>query len=183
MNALEALYAAERERIAALAGESLTGDYANPVFGEGEPNSPVMLIGEAPGREEAQLGHPFVGKAGKQLDALLVYAGIARSSVFVTNAVKFRPTWVKPKSVSNRTPSRAEALAALPVLRSEIALVAPRLIATLGNTPLASVARLCGARLPSIGEAHGRPAFICIEGIRYTLFPLYHPASGIYDRV
>jgi DNA polymerase len=141
-----------------------------------------MLVGEAPGREEAECGRPFVGKAGKQLDALLALAGIERGDVFVTNAVKFRPTRVKPKSVSNRTPKRSETLEALPLLEAEISLVAPRLIATLGNTPLDSVSKLCGRNLLPVGGAHGKLEPVEIAGKRYVLFPLYHPASGIYDR-
>lgn len=180
MNALEALYEAERERLKRLEGDG--GDYAHPVFGAGKPASALMLVGEAPGREEAECGRPFVGKAGKQLDALLALAGIERGDVFVTNAVKFRPTRVKPKSVSNRTPKRSETLEALPLLEAEISLVAPRLIATLGNTPLDSVSKLCGRNLLPVGGAHGKPEPVEIAGKKYVLFPLYHPASGIYDR-
>ena len=67
------------------------GEYEAPVFGEGPMGPRLMLIGEAPGAEEAQFGHPFVGRAGKTLDALLDGAGIVRKNIFVTNAVKFRP--------------------------------------------------------------------------------------------
>lgn len=181
MSALEALCEAERARLKRLEGER-AGDCAHPVFGAGKLGSALMLIGEAPGREEAECGRPFVGKAGRQLDALLALAGIERSEAFVTNAVKFRPTRVKPGSVANRTPTRSEILEALPLLGAEIALVAPQVIATLGNTPLASVAWLCGKKLPPVGGAHGKPAPVEIAGRNYVLFPLYHPASGIYDR-
>ena len=95
------LYEKERLRIAETADGR--GDYSHPVFGEGPVNPLVMLIGEAPGGDEAKQGRPFVGKAGKQLDALLSGAGIDRSRVYITNTVKFRPVNVKPKSVSNRT--------------------------------------------------------------------------------
>ena len=93
------LYEKERLRIAETADGR--GDYSHPVFGEGPVNPLVMLIGEAPGGDEAKQGRPFVGKAGKQLDALLSGAGIDRSRVYITNTVKFRPVNVKPKSVSN----------------------------------------------------------------------------------
>ncbi len=182
MSALASLYQAERERIAALRGTKNAGDYASPVFGEGPDKPMLMLIGEAPGREEAESGRPFVGKAGKQLDEMLSLAGIARERVFVTNAVKFRPMKLKARSVSNRTPLRGEVEVALPLLNAEIALVAPRFIATLGNTPLGAVMKLCGMKPPAVGEAHGRAMLIEIGGEGYTLFPLYHPASGIYDR-
>lgn len=83
------LYEKERLRIAETADGR--GDYSHPVFGEGPVNPLVMLIGEAPGGDEAKQGRPFVGKAGKQLDALLSGAGIDRSRVYITNTVKFRP--------------------------------------------------------------------------------------------
>ena len=62
------------------------------VFGEGRVGAPVMMIGEAPGEQESLLGRPFVGKAGKNLDAFLQEAGLAREALYVTNTVKFRPT-------------------------------------------------------------------------------------------
>ena len=89
-DALRLLYDAERARLSGLSTQN-NGDYLNPVFGEGPLTPHLMLIGEAPGREEAAAGHPFVGKAGRQLNELLELAGIARGDVFVTNAVKFRP--------------------------------------------------------------------------------------------
>jgi DNA polymerase len=141
-----------------------------------------MLIGEAPGREEAQTGMPFVGKAGRQLDEMLELAGIDRRNVFVTNAVKFRPVNIKSRGMSNRTPQRSEVLASLPLLRAEIAFFAPRFIATLGNTPLYAISALGGSKPPVVGNVHGQAQTIAIDAMRYALFPLYHPASGIYNR-
>ncbi len=182
MSVFDVLYAAERERLAALENPARAGDYAHPVFGRGPKNPALMLIGEAPGREEAQTGTPFVGKAGKQLDELLELAGIDRRDVFVTNAVKFRPVHIKPRGASNRTPQRSEVLASLPLLGAEIALAAPRFIATLGNTPLFAIAALSGLKPTVVGTVHGQPQTVAINAARYTLFPLYHPASGIYNR-
>jgi DNA polymerase len=182
MSALDALYAAERERLAALENPSRAGDYAHPVFGQGPENPALMLIGEAPGREEAQTGTPFVGKAGRQLDEMLELAGIDRRNVFVTNAVKFRPVNIKLRGISNRTPQRSEVLASLPLLRAEIALVSPRFIATLGNTPLYATSALGGSKPPVVGDVHGQAQTVAIDAARYALFPLYHPASGIYNR-
>lgn len=176
---LNALYAAEAERIAGL---MFSMDAAHPVFGEGPERAPLMLIGEAPGREEAAAGRPFIGKAGRQLDSMLRLAGLERSDIFVTNAVKYRPVNVKPKSVSNRTPSRRELDASLPCLMHEIELVRPVTIATLGNSPLYAVARLAGLMPLTVGACHGEAQSVIIEGNGYTLFPLYHPASGIYNR-
>lgn len=174
------LYEKERLRIAETADGR--GDYSHPVFGEGPVNPLVMLIGEAPGGDEAKQGRPFVGKAGKQLDALLSGAGIDRSRVYITNTVKFRPVNVKPKSVSNRTPTGAELKAGLPLLKSELCLLSPRIIVTLGNTPLKAVLTLAGERIRTVGELHGRSISVTIEGKGMLLSPQYHPASVIYNR-
>ena len=163
------LYEKERLRIAETADGR--GDYSHPVFGEGPP-----------GGDEAKQGRPFVGKAGKQLDALLSGAGIDRSRVYITNTVKFRPVNVKPKSVSNRTPTGAEMKAGLPLLKSELCLLSPRIIVTLGNTPLKAVLTLAGERIRTVGELHGRSISVTIEGKGMLLSPQYHPASVIYNR-
>ena len=177
---LNQLYTAERLRIAAIGDDR--GDYQNPVFGEGPDSPRVMFIGEAPGGEEAATGHPFVGKAGKQLDQLLTGAGIDRSRVYVTNAVKFRPVNRKPRSVSNRTPSGAELKAGLPLLRAEIELLKPNVIVTLGNTPLKAVAAIAELDKLTVGDVHGKLIDIKLSGHSCTLVPQYHPASVIYNR-
>ncbi len=177
---LDKLYALERQRIAAIDDDR--GDYANPVFGEGPDSPRVMFIGEAPGGEEAAKGHPFVGKAGKQLDELLIKADIDRSLVYVTNAVKYRPVNRKPRTVSNRTPSGAELKAGLPLLRAEIELLRPRVIVTLGNTPLKAVSAIAELDKLTIGDVHGKPVEVKIKGYSCTLIPQYHPASVIYNR-
>lgn len=177
---LNRLYNAERLRIAAIGDDR--GDYQNPVFGEGPDNPGVVFIGEAPGGEEAAAGHPFVGKAGKQLNELLTGAGIDRGRVYVTNAVKFRPVNRKPRSISNRTPSGAELKAGLPLLRAEIELLKPKVIVTLGNTPLKAVSEIAGLDKLTIGDTHGSPIGISINGHSSVLIPQYHPASVIYNR-
>lgn len=179
---LDSIYEAERARIASLEPDA-GADLEHPVFGEGDTNSPlIMLIGEAPGREEAASGRPFVGKAGKQLDKMLLTAGIDRSSVFVTNAVKYRPITVRERSVSNRTPSASEVKAGLDTLRREILFVRPKVIATLGNIPLGAVLMLGEGGKLTVGEAHGMPRMVLIDGVPFRHFPLYHPAAAIYCR-
>ncbi len=181
MDELRAFYA-DWARMLLQSAHTRGGDYARPVFGEGARGARLMLIGEAPGGDEAKAGRPFVGKAGRQLDALLACAGIDRNEVFITNAVKYRPTNVKGTRVSNRTPSRAEWREGLPLLRAEIGAVCPWVIATLGNTPLCAL--MCLAQQDacvSIGERHGQAYDVRIEERAYTLFPLYHPASVIYN--
>ena len=146
------------------------------VFGAGNPHAAVMLVGEAPGREEVEQGKPFVGKAGKNLDEFLQSIDLAREELYVTHAVKFRPVRVSQKgTVANRTPSAREVAAYRPYLLEEIRLIAPKVVVTLGNTPLRSV---LGDPKLTIGEVHGKT--IALK--RATLFALYHPASIIYNR-
>lgn len=182
---LEERYALERMRLSGLKLQK-EADLAHPVFGEGNADRPlIMFIGEAPGREEAACSRPFVGKAGKQLDAMLETAGIERSRVFVTNAVKYRPYRTKNGHISNRTPSPEEVRDGLELLRQEIEIVHPALIATLGNVPLQAVTMLSWDRnhlVTTVGEAHGKPMTLMVDKVPRKLFPLYHPAATIYNR-
>lgn len=181
--ALEEAYTQERARLFTLAvQDDPQGEYRKPVFGEGGRGSRILLIGEAPGAEETKLGHPFVGKAGKQLDALFCRFGVMRKDAFITNVVKYRPVVRSEKSTRNRTPLPAEVKAALPLLRTELLHIHPRLILTLGNTPLKAMFAMAGQKPPSIGSAHGAIQTLTIEGEAFSLIPLYHPASGIYNR-
>ena len=107
------------------------------VFGEGLVGAPVMMIGEAPGEQESLQGRPFVGKAGKNLDAFLAQAGMDRAALYVTNVVKFRPTRTSAAGRTvNRPPTQEEVRLFLPWLLREINLVNPKYIITLGNVPL-----------------------------------------------
>ena len=145
-----------------------------PVPGEGAPGSQIMMIGEAPGERETILGRPFVGKAGKNLDEFLTMAELDRHEIYVTNVVKYRPVRLSPAGrLVNRPPTTDEIRAFLPWLHREIDLVHPKFIITLGNVPLRA---LMGEKA-SIGNMHGQ--FVKWEG--YPLFPMYHPASVIYN--
>lgn len=144
------------------------------VHGEGRPGARVMLIGEAPGEQETLQRRPFVGKAGRNLDEFLELAGIDRSELYVSNTVKFRPTKISAAGrVVNRPPTREEINLFLPWLKREMELVQPEVVVTLGNVPLKA---LMGSKV-IIGDVHG--AFQYVEGMR--LYPMYHPASLIYN--
>lgn len=183
MESLLALYSKERFRLQELAfTDTPSGEYLKPVFGEGPCSPQLMFIGEAPGAEETRLGKPFVGKAGMQLDTLLKIAGIERSCIYITNAVKYRPVVRKQKSCSNRTPTRDEIAISMELLMAEIRIVKPLVIATLGNVPLLSVMTLAGEIKRTVGELHGKLYPLQIDGRKLMLFPLYHPASVIYNR-
>ena len=153
---------------------------ADMVYGEGNPGAKIMLVGEAPGAEETRLSRPFVGKAGKNLDEFLSVIGQKRSDLYITNVVKFRPYKVSPKGrMSNRPPSRGEIGCMLPHLLREIEAVSPKIVVTLGNVPLKSV---LGNRSATIGSYHAVPAAAKALSHSFTLFPLYHPASIIYNQ-
>ncbi len=151
---------------------------ADMVFGEGRPVTEIMLIGEAPGAEEARLSRPFVGRAGKNLDGFLSMLGLCRSDIYITNVLKFRPFKVSAKgTVSNRPPKQAEVDLMLPFLKREIEAVGPKIVVTLGNVPLRAVYK-SGA---VIGACHALPLESAALNHRFILFPLYHPASVIYN--
>lgn len=163
-----------REELNRLIADLYEGEKKILVHGEGEIGARVMLVGEAPGEQETLQGRPFVGKAGKNLDEFLELAGLERSQLYVTNAVKFRPTKRSAAGRTvNRPPTREEVSLFLPWLRREIELVAPEVIVTLGNVPLRA---LTGPK-SVIGDVHG--AFQDADGLR--LYPMYHPASLIYN--
>lgn len=147
------------------------------VFGEGKINGGIMLIGEAPGGEEEKQGRPFVGKAGKNLNEFLEIVGLEREDLYISNVVKIRPFKLSPKTNKpvNRPPDKAELAFFVPLLHREIELVNPKLIVTLGNFALKNVLM---DQKASIGDFHGR----LIEKDEKRIFPLYHPASIIYDR-
>jgi DNA polymerase len=96
------------------------------VFGVGNPDADWMIIGEAPGAEEDRRGEPFVGRAGKLLDEMLLAVGQGRNSVFIANILKCRPP-------NNRDPSKDEAAACRPYLERQIALVKPGIIRAVGR--------------------------------------------------
>lgn len=148
------------------------------VFGEGAAEPALMMIGEAPGGDEEKQGHPFVGKAGKNLSAFLEVVGLKREEIYISNVVKLRPVKESPKTgkAVNRPPSADEIAFFLPFLQEEIKIVAPKVIVTLGNVPLKAVT---GEKMAVIGDYHGKPLPLA-DG--RTLFALYHPAAVIYNR-
>jgi uracil-DNA glycosylase family protein len=104
------------------------------VFGEGSPNSRVMIVGEVPGDQEDRIGKPFVGPAGHLLDKALEEAGIDRAKVYVTNAVKHFNWEPRGKRRIHKKPSAKEIAACRPWLDAEIARLHPRVIICLGAT-------------------------------------------------
>ena len=104
------------------------------VFGEGRSTADVVFVGEQPGDAEDRAGHPFVGPAGKLLDRALVEAGIDRSEVYVTNAVKHFKWEPHGKRQLHKTPSSRDIAACRPWLQAELAVLQPRVLVALGAT-------------------------------------------------
>ncbi len=162
-----------------LAAQAFGKTAADMVYGEGPLGARVMLVGEAPGAEETRLSRPFVGKAGKNLDAFLKVISLMREEIYISNVVKFRPYKVSARgTLSNRPPEREEIACMLPLLLREIEAVSPQVVVTLGNVPLKS---LTGDRRIVIGACHAQCMPATAREHRFTLFPLYHPASVIYN--
>ena len=147
------------------------------VFGEGKLSPKIAMVGEAPGGDEEKQGHPFVGKAGKNLTEFLQIVGLTRDELFISNVVKLRPTKLSPKTSRpvNRPPSKEEIAFFFPFLVEELAIASPEMIVTLGNVPLKA---LLEDESAAIGDCHGQ-SLKTPSG--QTLFPLYHPASMIYN--
>jgi uracil-DNA glycosylase len=124
----------EELRLAAMSCEAcgLSARRTNVVFGEGDPESPLVLIGEGPGEQEDKTGRPFVGRAGQLLDQGLKDAGLMRESVYITNTVKCRAAdWSTGKPV-NRAPTEEEAVACRRWLVPQIDLLRPMVILCVG---------------------------------------------------
>ncbi len=151
------------------------------VFGNGNVDSKIVLVGEAPGKTEVELGKPFVGQAGKNLEEFITIMGITREDLYITNVVKFRPIKFNPDTgrESNRPPTREEISLCTDFIEQELTIIKPKLVASLGNIALRCILKDNKA---TIGVMHGAPIAVTFAGTEFVLFPLYHPASIIYNR-
>ena len=156
------------------------GDYLHPVFGSGNITSDIFMIGEAPGKEEASAGTPFVGKAGKTLNRLLSMIDVDRNEIYISNVVKYRPWTQTEHGFRNRTPSKNEIENGLALLSKEIKIIGSRFLVTLGNTPLYAVCKVLHIPYETIGAMHGK--LYQAENSLTQIYPAYHPASCIYNR-
>jgi uracil-DNA glycosylase len=140
---------------------------------DGPLMSPVMLVGEAPGAEEARQLVPFVGRAGQLLDHLLKRAGLERRLAFVTNSVLYRPP-------GNRTPHPYEVMASRPLLQAELAIVRPVVVVALGLTAWRI---LSFADLPPYPQARGKWYRVqYMPAHSADLLVTWHPAAALRDR-
>ena len=144
------------------------------VPGEGNPESQVMFIGEAPGQSEDIEGRPFVGAAGKFLETLLSEIGLSRNDVFIGNIVKCRP----PR---NREPTPNEIQTCTPYLDRQIKIIKPKFIVTLGNHSTAYTFSKANLPFSSITQARGKFYTTTILDMEVTIFPTFHPAAALYS--
>lgn len=138
----------------------------NIVFGIGNKNANIMLIGEGPGADEDKQGIPFVGKAGQLMNKAFEGLGIDRGKVYIANIVKCRPP-------ANRVPENDETEECLNYLRNQVILVKPKIIVLLGNTALKNIL----GKEYSITAVRGK--WIEHKGILYM--PTWHPAALLRD--
>jgi uracil-DNA glycosylase len=143
----------------------LAGTRTQVVFGIGNPQARLMLIGEGPGQEEDRTGKPFVGQAGQLLDSILGAVGITRDEVYIANVVKCRPP-------NNRNPEYDEIAACEHWLLEQIRLVKPQIIITLGNVPTQ------WALGTTLGITKTRGNWTEFKKLSTTipLLPMFHPA-------
>jgi uracil-DNA glycosylase len=135
------------------------------VFGVGNPDSQLVFIGEAPGKNEDLQGEPFVGAAGKFLNEMLSSIGLERKDIYITNIVKYRPP-------DNRDPSPEELTEFIPYLKRQLDVIKPKLVVFLGRHAMSVF-------LPElrISQAHGKP----VRKGGQVYLPLFHPAAALYN--
>ena len=140
-----------------------------PVPGIGNPNSHIIFIGEAPGKDEDLQGKPFVGRAGKFLEEMLATIKMKREDIYITNIVKYRPP-------NNRDPLPDEITACASWLEDEIKFIDPALIVFLGRHAMNHF-----FPAEKISLAHGKVIVAEKFGKKRNFLPLYHPAAALYN--
>lgn len=159
-----------REELLRFDGCALRHTAMNLVFADGNPEAPIMLVGEAPGEDEDRQGLPFVGVSGKLLDRMLGAAGLDRTSVYISNILFWRPP-------GNRSPTDAEIAACLPFAERHIALVKPKVLVLLGGVAAKSLLRTKDGitRLRGRWTEYAPPSG---SGMATPIpcLPVYHPA-------
>lgn len=154
-----------REALANFEGCPLRYTAKNLVFADGNPKARVMMVGEAPGRDEDLQGLPFVGRAGQLLDKMLASIGLDRTSVYIVNTLPWRPP-------GNRTPTQAEHAVCMPFVERHIELVAPEVLVLLGGV---SAKQLLNTDT-GIMRLRGKWATVRVGQRDIPALPTLHPA-------
>ncbi|MBL4595894.1 MAG: uracil-DNA glycosylase [Robiginitomaculum sp.] len=151
---------------------ALSNGATQAVIARGNPKAEIMLIGEAPGREEDKAGKPFIGRSGQFLDRMLASIGLDETSLYITNGVFWRPT-------GNRTPDQEETAMCLPFVERHIALIAPKILITVGGSSTKTMLNT----ETGITKLRGQWASYTIKNpdgsatnTKIPLLPIYHPA-------
>jgi uracil-DNA glycosylase len=139
------------------------------VFGEGNPDAELALVGESPGFHEDRLGLPFAGRARELLARLLDEVGLVLDDAYLATVLKCRPP-------GNRDPLPEEVAACEPYLYRQLELVQPTVVVTLGSF----ATTLLSGRALGITRVHGQELVVSLGGRDVTLLPLYHPAAALY---
>ena len=147
----------------------LAGGRTQVVFGEGNPDADLVLVGEAPGFHEDRDGRPFAGRARELLERLFAAVGLSLDDAYVATVLKCRPP-------GNRDPLPAEVSACEPYLYRQLELVQPAVVATLGSF----ATTLLSGRALGITRVHGEEQSVTLGSRTVTLLPLYHPAAALY---
>ena len=167
----------EVAQLEVLAAEIITHDVCHDlaeqatqlVMGDGRADADIVLIGEAPGKNEDLQGKPFVGAAGTFLDEMLAAAQLRRQDVYITNIVKYRPP-------NNRDPLPEEKRTFWPYLMRQLQIIQPKVVITLGrHSGMAFIPDL------AISRDHGNPRWAQFNGLKFLVIPLYHPAAALYN--
>jgi DNA polymerase len=146
-------------------GSQLKKNATNTVFADGNPESGILFIGEAPGRDEDRMGLPFVGRAGKLLDQMMAAIGLDRTSAYIINVLPWRPP-------DNRNPEATEVAQCIPFLRRHVELAAPKVIVLLGAVSVRHVLGLA----EGIMRYRGRWMEYRVGDQLVPVMPMLHPA-------
>ena len=154
-----------RSAIESFDGCNLKFTATRTVFADGSPTSDLMVIGEAPGREEDEQGLPFVGRSGQLLDKMLSAIGRDRTNTYITNVIAWRPP-------GNRTPTPMETEICRPFIERHISLISPKVILLMGGASTKTMLRTSTGILKLRGQWHD----IDVLGESYRVLPTLHPA-------
>ncbi len=169
----------EPEHVRLVKSTELFRNCKNIVVGKGNLKAKILFCGEAPGANEDEQGLPFVGAAGKNLDALLAKVGLSLQDIYVTNILKCRPP-------ENRNPLPEEIKLHTPWLVAQIKEMKPEVVCSLGN--YATKFFLAKGNVDDmenqegITKLHGKVKLMEFDGLKIKLIPLFHPAAIIYNR-
>ena len=155
-----------REHMARFEGCNLKFTAKNMVFADGNPDAAVMLVGEAPGRDEDVEGLPFVGRSGQLLDRILAAIGLDRTCVYIANVIPWRPP-------GNRTPTPHETEICRPFIERQIELAGPKVLVTLGGPSAKLLLNTADGILRLRGNWR---AHVTASGVSIPTMPTLHPA-------